>query len=163
MSKVTEYIKSNIQYLEILWIALFIGTISFHPCFADTFSPTFPILKMEKELVYKPNAFILKVEQRFKELGYNQLGAEYPQREETMMKLKYLVDKINSSNANLSLTDEDFRETWKKESSVVFLTNLYYWLHGDKVVTSENGLDDAWYLISTNSSGFEKSLHSLLK
>ena len=131
-------------------------------CFAD---PTTPYLSLEKDIFFHPAQFMEKVNKRYNELHYAMISPDLPARTDTLLRLKALMIKIQDEQEKKAVnpTDEQFELTWKKESTVTLLTNLYYWLHGPKNPVKDDGIDDAWYLVSTNIAGFEKSLSHLTK
>ena len=157
MSKIVEVLHRTINNVEIVWIALFISVVGIVPVYAS--EPSTPIVQMENELYNQPAKFMTEVEKRYNQLKYNVLDSSYPARVQTLLKLKSLTVRLENV-AREPLQEIDWEYLWKKESSVQFLSNLYYWLHNPaKVSTVENGLDDAWYNVSTSIGGFEKSFH----
>ena len=123
-----------------------------------------PIIQLEKDLYFHPDKFMTRVEKRFKELGYDRVNVSYPTREETLLQLSCLEQRFEEDHADPStVTDTDFVKTWKKDSAVTFLSNLYYWLNGPKHPTADDGMDDAWNIVTSNIVGFERSVSHLTK
>ena len=118
----------------------------------------------KKDLYFHPDAFMAEVGERFKELGYDKVDVSYPTREQTLLQLTCLEQKFEEDHPDPStISDTDFVKTWKKDSTVTFLSSLYYWLNGPKHPTSDDGMDDAWSIVSSNITGFERSVSHLTK
>lgn len=123
-----------------------------------------PILQVEKDLYFHPDEFMATVGKRFKELGYDKVNVSFPTREQTLLQLTCLEQKLEEDHPDPStITDTDFVKTWKKDSTVIFLSSLYYWLNGPKHPTADDGMDDAWNMVSSNMTGFERSVNHLTK
>lgn len=132
-----------------------------------------PYLALEKEIIYHPDQLIKDVDKRWDDLGYGYYtdqriinNPNQPSRIETRLQIQALCLDLKDllvKKGNVSLSDEDIEKTWIKEGPIAFLSSLYYWLHTSDTPTEEEGVDDAWYQVSTHLSAFRKSVDTLFK
>lgn len=129
-------------------------------------SPIDPYLSLEKEIIYHPDQLLKEVDKRWGELDYSAISPDLASRVETRLQLQALcldLKDLMSKHSDAVITDEQIEKTWIKEGPIAFLSSLYYWLHSGVNPAPEDGVGDAWYLVSTHVVGFQRSVHSLFK
>lgn len=129
-------------------------------------SPIDPYLSLEKEIIYHPDQLLKEVDKRWGELDYSDISPDLASRVETRLQLQALcldLKDLLSKHSDAVITDEQIEKTWIKEGPIAFLSSLYYWLHSGVNPAPEDGVGDAWYLVSTHVVGFQRSVHSLFK